>query len=56
MALAAVRTKIAEIQPKIGDAVRAGDCPAASKVVDDAFASSGFEGIEKQRLMVAKLG
>jgi hypothetical protein len=47
---------MAGLQPKIDAALRAGDYPAAHQVVDEALASAGLQGKEKQRLMVSKLG
>lgn len=52
----AFKSVMAGLQPKIDAALRAGDYPAAHQVVDEALASSGFQGMEKQRLMVSKLG
>ena len=47
---------MAGLQPKIDAALRAGDYQAAHQVVDEALASSGLQGAEKQQLMVSNLG
>ena len=51
-----IKAAMARLQPKIDAALRASDYPAAYQAVDDALASSGLQGAEKQRLMVSKLG
>lgn len=47
---------IAEVRRKVDAAIRDGDYQAADRHVDDALAGDGFEPVERQRLMVVKLG
>jgi hypothetical protein len=51
-----IKAAMTRLQPKIDAALRASDYPAAHQAVEDALASSGLQGTEKQRLMVSKLG
>ncbi len=47
---------IAEIRPKVDAALLASDFKMADRYVDEALTTPGLEPIEKQRLMVVKMG
>jgi hypothetical protein len=50
------RALIAELRPKVDAALRASDFQAADRHVDEVLATPGLEPLEKQRLMVVKMG
>lgn len=47
---------LTELRPNVDAALRASDFQAADRLVDEVLASSDLDTLEKQRLMVVKLG